>query len=122
MNEQPKAASSKRPRYGFAGMSPERQREIASNGGKAAHALGKANRWTSETARAAGRKGGQAVARDREHMASIGRKGGTAVSADREHMSTIGKLGGAAVSVDRQHMADIGTSGGGAHGKNTYHG
>ena len=43
---------------GFASMSKERQREIASKGGKAAHEKGTAHTWTSEEARAAGRKGG----------------------------------------------------------------
>lgn len=45
---------------GFASMSPEKQREIASKGGKAAHQKGTAHQFTSEEARAAGRKGGQA--------------------------------------------------------------
>jgi general stress protein YciG len=45
---------------GFASMSPEKQREIASKGGKAAHAKGTAHQFTSEEARMAGRKGGQA--------------------------------------------------------------
>ena len=45
---------------GFAAMDPERQREIAREGGKAAHARGKAHKFTSEEAREAGRKGGQA--------------------------------------------------------------
>lgn len=43
---------------GFASMDPEKQREIASKGGRAAHDLGTAHEWTSEEARAAGRKGG----------------------------------------------------------------
>ncbi len=43
---------------GFASMSPEKKREIASKGGKAAHSLGTAHKWTSEEAQAAGRKGG----------------------------------------------------------------
>ena len=46
-------------RRGFASMSPEKQREIASKGGRAAHAKGTAHEWTSEEARNAGRKGGQ---------------------------------------------------------------
>mgnify|MGYP006195342569 CR=1 FL=1 len=46
-------------RRGFAAMNPERQREIASEGGRAAHAKGTAHEWTSEEARVAGRKGGQ---------------------------------------------------------------
>ena len=40
-------------------MTPEKQREIASKGGRAAHAKGTAHEWTSEEARQAGRKGGQ---------------------------------------------------------------
>ena len=40
-------------------MSPEKQREIASKGGRAAHQKGTALEWTSEEARSAGRKGGQ---------------------------------------------------------------
>ncbi|HYX51353.1 MAG TPA: KGG domain-containing protein [Ktedonobacteraceae bacterium] len=43
---------------GFASMSSEKKREIASKGGKAAHAQGTAHKWTSEEAQAAGRKGG----------------------------------------------------------------
>lgn len=44
---------------GFASMSAERQREIASKGGRAAHAKGTAHEWTTDEARAAGKKGGQ---------------------------------------------------------------
>jgi uncharacterized protein len=43
---------------GFASMDRVRQREIASQGGKAAHQKGTAHEWTIEEARAAGRKGG----------------------------------------------------------------
>ena len=39
---------------GFASMDPERQREIASEGGKAAHQKGTAHEFTSEEARRAG--------------------------------------------------------------------
>ena len=46
---------------GFAAMDPERQREIASLGGKAAHAKGTAHKWNEATARAAGKKGGKAA-------------------------------------------------------------
>ena len=45
---------------GFASMSPEKQREIASKGGKVAHETGHAHEFTSEEAREAGRKGGKA--------------------------------------------------------------
>jgi len=63
---------------GFAHMDLSKQREIASKGGKAAHARGLAHEFTVEEARAAGRKGGQIVSRDRDHMATIGRAGGKA--------------------------------------------
>ena len=52
MNDKPKA------RRGFASMSAEKQREIASKGGRAAHAKGTAHEWSSIEARDAGRKGG----------------------------------------------------------------
>lgn len=45
---------------GFASMSPEKQREIASKGGVAAHKKGTAHEWTKDEAKAAGRKGGKA--------------------------------------------------------------
>jgi general stress protein YciG len=57
-------------------MDPSRQREIASKGGRAAHAKGTAHEWSSDEARVAGQKGGVAVSRDRAHMAAIGREGG----------------------------------------------
>jgi hypothetical protein len=66
-------ATSKR---GFASMDAAKQREIASKGGRAAHAKGTAHEFTSDEARVAGRKGGEAVSRDRAHMAAIGREGG----------------------------------------------
>jgi general stress protein YciG len=63
---------------GFAAMDQQKQREIARRGGRAAHQRGTAHEFTAEEAATAGRKGGQAVSRDREHMARIGRKGGLA--------------------------------------------
>lgn len=53
-----------RPR-GFAAMDRARVSEIASKGGKAAHAAGTAHQFTTEEARAAGRKGGSAPHRVR---------------------------------------------------------
>lgn len=50
---------------GFASMDPQRQREIASEGGRAAHEKGTAHEFTSEEAREAGRKGGQARSQKR---------------------------------------------------------
>ncbi len=70
------SAPARKSRRGFASMDPERLRAISSQGGKAAHEKGKAHRFTSEEARAAGRKGGIVVSRDTRHMAAIGRKGG----------------------------------------------
>jgi uncharacterized protein len=59
MNEAAKQPGERKERRGFASMSPEKQREIASKGGRAAHQKGTAHEWTSEEARSAGRKGGQ---------------------------------------------------------------
>jgi hypothetical protein len=61
---------------GFAALSPEAHREIARSGGRTAHERGTAHEFTSEEARAAGRKGGVSVSVDREHMSKIGRAGG----------------------------------------------
>ena len=63
---------------GFASMDRAKQREIASKGGKAAHAKGTAHEWTSEEAREAGRKGGMASHRRRKEM--VEGEGGTEVT------------------------------------------
>ncbi len=68
---------------GFASMDREKQREIASKGGRAAHQKGTAHEFDAGEARAAGRKGGVTVSRNREHMAAIGRRGGEARGANR---------------------------------------
>jgi general stress protein YciG len=65
MNEQPR-----KERRGFASMSPDKQREIASKGGRAAHAKGTAHEWSSDEAREAGRKGGMASRGGRGKLAS----------------------------------------------------
>jgi len=44
---------------GFASMNPDKQRLIASKGGRAAHKKGTAHKWTSEEARVAGQIGGK---------------------------------------------------------------
>ena len=59
---------------GFASMDPQRQREIASEGGRAAHEKGTAHEFTSEEAREAGRKGGQA--RSANRRAAMNQSGG----------------------------------------------
>lgn len=47
-------------------MDREKQREIASKGGKVAHEKGRAHQWSREEARAAGRKGGLAAHQRRQ--------------------------------------------------------
>jgi len=69
---------------GFGSMNPEKVREIARKGGKAAHARGVAHEFTSEKAREAGRKGGLKTAADRRHMREIGIRGGHASKGPRE--------------------------------------
>ena len=65
-------------KIGFAAFSPERRKEIASEGGRQAHAAGLANKFTTETAREAGKLGGAKTGADRARMAAIGRLGGLA--------------------------------------------
>lgn len=72
-------------RRGFASMDPQRQREIASQGGKAAHEKGTAHEFNSAEAREAGSKGGQAAHQkgtahefNSEEAREAGRKGGQA--------------------------------------------
>ncbi len=74
--EQDGSSTTGKSRRGFASMDRSRQREIASKGGRAAHAKGTAHEWSSDEARTAGQKGGIVVSRDRTHMATIGREGG----------------------------------------------
>lgn len=68
---------------GFASMDDDKQREIASKGGKASHESGNAHEFDSNEARQAGKKGGEAVSQDREHMAEIGREGGQSRNQER---------------------------------------
>ena len=70
-------ASGDKPR-GFAAMAPDRQKAIASLGGRTAHRLGVAHEFSSEEASAAGRRGGAKVASIPGHMAALGRKGAKA--------------------------------------------
>lgn len=70
-------------RRGFASMSPEKQREIASKGGRAAHEKGTAHEWTADEARAAGRKGGQI---------SRGGRGRLMPTGDAADVSTVGAV------------------------------
>jgi general stress protein YciG len=75
---------------GFASMDPERQREIASHGGRSAHARGTAHEFTAEEARQAGSKGGKVAHQrgtahefDSEEARQAGRKGGEVSGAHR---------------------------------------
>src|SRR5215207_293787 len=69
---------------GFASMDAAKQREIARKGGKAAHQKGTAHEFTADEARAAGRKGGERVSANREHMSRIGRIGGKSSATRRQ--------------------------------------
>lgn len=75
-------------RRGFAVVDKEKMRQIASRGGKTAHAHGLAHKFTSEKAREAGKKGGAVTAANREHMAEIGRLGGLAKRGHRMYAAT----------------------------------
>ena len=55
---------------GFAAMDQEKQKEIARKGGRAAHEQGVAHEWSSQEAREAGKKGGQARGRTSKAEAS----------------------------------------------------
>src|SRR5437867_8662652 len=88
-NREPQSEQSGEHR-GFAAMDHDKQRQIASKGGKAAHQKGTAHEFTPDEARNAGKKGGERVSKDRRHMAEIGKKGGERVSQDRTHMADIG--------------------------------
>lgn len=97
-------------------MDPSRQRDIASKGGKAAHAKGTAHEWTADEARRAGRKGGEVVSRDRAHMEAIGRAGGEARGRARQAAAQQAAANGAAarfqdretsVSVSREGMPSV---------------
>ena len=68
---------------GFAALDETRRKEIARMGGRAAHQSGNAHQFTSDEAREAGRKGGQMVSTNRDHMSRIGKRGGAARRAKR---------------------------------------
>jgi len=100
---------------GFASMDPSKQREIASKGGRAAHSKGTAHEFTSDEARLAGRKGGEAVSRDRAHMSAIGREGGHSRGRTRQTVPGEGMTPPVATDTERQNYigraSDRGTYG-----------
>ncbi len=93
---------------GFASMDAEKQRAIASMGGKAAHQKGTAHEFTPEEAREAGRKGGEAVSRNRDHMAEIGREGGQNSRSSRGDADRGSESGGDAVEDRQRHESRVG--------------
>lgn len=58
-------------------MDPDKQREIARKGGRAAHEKGTAHEWSSEEARNAGRKGGLISHQRRRERLAQGDPGGS---------------------------------------------
>jgi general stress protein YciG len=66
-------------------MDSNRQREIASKGGRAAHKKGAAHQWTREEAQAAGRKGGLARHRKSQVAAQAGLDEQAPTSASAPH-------------------------------------
>jgi len=74
-------------------MDANKQREIARKGGRAAHEKGTAHEFTADEARAAGRKGGERVSANREHMSRIGRLGGKMSAGRRQASSNDGQNG-----------------------------
>ena len=81
---------------GFASMTADKQREIARKGGRAAHERGTAHEFTKDEARAAGRKGGEAVSANRTHMAEIGRLGGRRSAGRRSSTAAVATANGQA--------------------------
>src|SRR5438132_9745140 len=89
-------------------MDSERQREIARKGGRAAHEKGKAHEFTADEARAAGRKGGEKVSVNRQHMAEIGRRGGRSSAERRRTTSSAGSESRSEQSHSSQTEAPMG--------------
>ena len=83
---------------GFASMDPQRQREIASEGGRAAHEKGTAHEFTSEEAREAGRKGGMARSANRRKAMESGSGSGSHASGSNSGSSSHSGGGGSSGS------------------------
>jgi len=79
---------SKKGKGGFASMDEEKQRAIASMGGRAAHESGNAHEFTSEEARVAGRKGGEAPHSDRGSNQSQAAQGQQPVVSSNSNTAT----------------------------------
>jgi general stress protein YciG len=97
---------------GFASMDANKQREIARKGGRAAHEKGTAHEFTADEARAAGRKGGERVSSNREHMSRIGRLGGKMSAGRRQQQATSKpESDGAGVESQGNDLSDAGQAG-----------
>lgn len=73
---------------GFAGMDSERQREIAAEGGRAAHASGNAHEFNSQEAREAGAKshgGGNSASNSGSNSGSSSGSGNTRGGSSEQH-------------------------------------
>ncbi|WP_231623538.1 KGG domain-containing protein [Nitrosospira briensis] len=106
-------SSGRESKRGFASMDEARQREIASQGGKAAHEKGTAHEFDSEEAREAGRKGGKAA-----------HEKGTAHEFDSAEAREAGSKGGKAAhdkgtahEFDSKEAREAGRKGGESRGK-----
>jgi|SRR5579871_275855 len=102
---------------GFGSMDINKRREIASKGGKAAHAKGSAHRFTPEEARAAGRKGGQAAHQKGtaheftpEEASFAGRKGGRAAGQRETTPEFSPQEGGGSEHRPTEHRPEEGSS------------
>jgi general stress protein YciG len=95
---------------GFASMDRERQREIARKGGRAAHQKGTAHEFTTDEARAAGRKGGERVSTDRAHMSRIGRLGGKHSAGRRQAVRQNGSEGSPEMAMSSQEETEPGSA------------
>src|SRR5450631_2551203 len=88
---------------GFASMDQRKQKEIARKGGMAAHRKGTAHEFTAEEARDAGRKGGQQVSTNRNHMIEIGRLGGRRSAESRRNKAASEPLASVETSSELNH-------------------
>lgn len=97
-------------------MDREKQREIARKGGRAAHEKGTAHEFTPDEARAAGRKGGERVSANRDHMSRIGRLGGKHSAGRRQPSETEGLPGSEPAEVSPTEEAGSRSDGSGNAG------
>ena len=83
---------------GFASMDEDKQREIASKGGRAAHEKGTAHKFDSEEAREAGQTGGQ---RRSQNATSSSNRNQDGSRSDRDDEEDSGNRGGSKSSSGR---------------------